>query len=106
VVGFGAGEPDFDTPDHIKAAAKKALDDGTQSTPRPGAPELKDAIIAKLKRTTAGVQAEKHHRLSRAKHSIFNVACCAFLEAGDEVIIPAPVLGLLPDIALLADATR
>ena len=51
VVGFGAGEPDFDTPDNIKEAAKKALDDGyTKYTPVPGSPELKDAIIAKLKR--------------------------------------------------------
>jgi aspartate aminotransferase len=51
VVGFGAGEPDFDTPAHIKAVAKKALDDGyTKYTPVPGSPQLKDAIIAKFQR--------------------------------------------------------
>ena len=51
VVGFGAGEPDFDTPEHIKAVAKKALDNGyTKYTPVPGTPELKDAVIAKFRR--------------------------------------------------------
>ena len=51
VVGFGAGEPDFDTPEHIKAVAKKALDEGyTKYTPVPGTPELKDAVIEKFRR--------------------------------------------------------
>jgi len=106
VVGFGAGEPDFDTPDHIKAVAKKALDDGyTKYTPVPGSPELKDAIIAKLKRDS-GLEYKRENIIVSlgAKHSIYNVAQ-AFLEAGDEVIIPAPYWVSYPDIALLADAT-
>ena len=106
VVGFGAGEPDFDTPDHIKAVAKKALDDGyTKYTPVPGSPELKDAIIAKFKRDN-GLEYKRENIIVSlgAKHYIYNVAQ-AFLEAGDEVIIPAPYWVSYPDITLLADAT-
>jgi aspartate aminotransferase len=106
VVGFGAGEPDFDTPDHIKAVAKKALDDGyTKYTPVPGSPELKDAIIAKLSRDN-GLAYERGNIIVSlgAKHSIYNAAQ-AFWEAGDEILIPAPYWVSYPDIALLADAT-
>ncbi len=106
VVGFGAGEPDFDTPDHIKAAAKKALDEGyTKYTPVPGSPELKDAILAKLKRDN-GLEYKRENIIVSvgAKHSIYNVAQ-AFLEEGDEVIVPAPYWVSYPDIALLAGAT-
>ncbi len=106
VVGFGAGEPDFDTPDHIKAVAKKALDDGyTKYTPVPGSPELKDAVIAKLKRDN-GLEYKRENIIVSlgAKHSIYNVAQ-AFLDDGDEVIIPAPFWVSYPDIALLAGAT-
>ncbi|MEW6720690.1 MAG: pyridoxal phosphate-dependent aminotransferase [Thermodesulfobacteriota bacterium] len=106
VVGFGAGEPDFDTPDNIKAVAKKALDDGyTKYTPVPGSPELKDAVIAKLKRDNGLTYQRENVIVSvGAKHSIYNVAQ-AFLEEGDEVIIPAPYWVSYPDIALLAGAT-
>jgi aspartate aminotransferase len=106
VVGFGAGEPDFDTPDHIKAVAKKALDDGyTKYTPVPGSPELKAAIIAKLKRDNGLEYAPANIIVSLgAKHSIFNVAQAAW-EEGDEIIIPAPYWVSYPDIALLAGAT-
>ena len=106
VVGFGAGEPDFDTPDHIKAVAKKALDDGyTKYTPVPGTPELKDAVIAKLRRDYGLVYARENIIVSvGAKHSIYNVAQ-AFFEEGDEVIIPAPYWVSYPDIVLLAGAT-
>ena len=106
VVGFGAGEPDFDTPDHIKAVAKKALDDGyTKYTPVPGTPELKDAVIAKLKRDYGLEYARENIIVSvGAKHSIYNVAQ-AFFEEGDEVIIPAPYWVSYPDIVLLAGAT-
>jgi len=106
VVGFGAGEPDFDTPDNIKAAAKKALDEGyTKYTPVPGSPELKDAIIAKLKRDNGLTYQRENIIVSLgAKHSIYNVAQ-AFLDDGDEVIIPAPYWVSYPDIALLAGAT-
>ena len=103
VVGFGAGEPDFDTPDHIKAVAKKALDDGyTKYTPVPGTPELKDAVIAKLKRDN-GLEYKRENIIVSlgAKHSIYNVAQ-AFIEEGDEVIIPAPFWVSYPDIVLLA----
>lgn len=106
VVGFGAGEPDFDTPDHIKAVAKKALDDGyTKYTPVPGTPELKDAVIAKLKRDN-GLEYKRENIIVSlgAKHSIYNVAQ-AFIEEGDEVIIPAPFWVSYPDIVLLAGGT-
>ncbi len=106
VVGFGAGEPDFDTPDHIKAVAKKALDDGyTKYTPVPGTPELKDAVIAKLKRDN-GLEYKRENIIVSlgAKHSIYNVAQ-AFIEEGDEVIIPAPFWVSYPDITLLAGGT-
>ena len=103
VVGFGAGEPDFDTPDHIKAVAKKALDDGyTKYTPVPGTPELKDAVIAKLKRDN-GLEYKRENIIVSlgAKHSIYNVAQ-AFIDEGDEVIVPAPFWVSYPDITLLA----
>ena len=106
VVGFGAGEPDFDTPDHIKSAAKKALDEGyTKYTPVPGSPELKDAILAKLSRDN-GLSYKRENIIVSvgAKHSIYNVAQ-ALLEEGDEVIIPAPYWVSYPDITLLAGAT-
>jgi aspartate aminotransferase len=106
VVGFGAGEPDFDTPDNIKAVAKKALDEGyTKYTPVPGSPELKDAIIAKLKRDN-GLEYQRENIIVSvgAKHSIYNAAQ-AFLDEGDEVIIPAPYWVSYPDITLLAGAT-
>jgi len=106
VVGFGAGEPDFDTPDHIKEAAKKALDAGyTKYTPVPGSPELKDAVIAKLKRDNGLEYGRENIIVSLgAKHSIYNVAQ-AFFEKGDEVIIPAPYWVSYPDIVLLAGGT-
>jgi len=106
VVGFGAGEPDFDTPVHIKEAAKKALDAGyTKYTPVPGSPELKDAIIAKLRRDQGLEYGRENIIVSLgAKHSIYNVAQAAW-EAGDEIIIPAPYWVSYPDIVLLAGAT-
>jgi len=106
VVGFGAGEPDFDTPDHIKEAAKKALDEGyTKYTPVPGSPELKDAILAKLSRDN-GLSYKRENIIVSvgAKHSIYNVAQAAW-QKGDEILIPAPYWVSYPDIALLADAT-
>src|SRR3989304_4159893 len=106
VVGFGAGGPDFDTPDHIKAAAKKALDEGyTKYTPVPGSPELKDAILAKLSRDS-GLSYKRENIIVSvgATHSIYNVAQAAW-QKGDEILIPAPYWVSYPDIALLADAT-
>ncbi len=106
VVGFGAGEPDFDTPEHIKAVAKKALDDGyTKYTPVPGTPELKDAVIAKFRRDN-GLEYKRENIIVSvgAKHSIYNVAQ-AFFEEGDEIVIPSPYWVSYPDIVLLAGAT-
>jgi len=96
VVGFGAGEPDFDTPDHIKAVAKKALDDGyTKYTPVPGSPELKDAIIAKLKRDN-GLEYKRENiivSLGRSTRSSTSPARSSRRGRGGH---PAPYWGLVP----------
>lgn len=106
IIGFGAGEPDFDTPEHIKRAAIIALEEGfTKYTPVGGIDELKDAVAAKLKE-------ENNLQYSRsqifvscgAKHSLFNLAQVLF-EEGDEVLIPAPYWVSYPDIVVLSGAT-
>lgn len=91
IIGFGAGEPDFDTPETIKNAAKKALDSGfTKYTPTAGIPKLKEAIAAKLKRDNGLDYSAGEILVScGAKHSLFN-AVMALCDPGDEVIIPAP----------------
>ncbi len=106
VVGFGAGEPDFDTPDNIKEAAIKAIRDGfTKYTPVPGTNELKDAIIAKLKNDNGVAYALDEVVVSTgAKHSLYNIAQSLY-GPGDEVIIPAPYWVSYPDQVLLNDAT-
>lgn len=103
VIGFGAGEPDFDTPVNIKAAAIKAIEAGfTKYTPVGGTDELKDAIIAKLKRDNALEYKRSQIVVScGAKHTLYNLAQALF-EDGDEVIIPAPYWVSYPDIVLLA----
>jgi len=106
IVGFGAGEPDFDTPDNIKEAGIKAIRDGfTKYCPVAGTPELLDAIIGKLKRDN-GLTYERNQIIVScgAKHSIYNIAQALF-QKGDEVIIPAPYWVSYPDIVLLAEAT-
>lgn len=105
VIGFGAGEPDFDTPDHIKKAAIKALDNGfTKYTAAGGIDELKDAVIAKFKRDN-GLDYDRTQILISCggKHSLYNVAQVLF-ETGDEVIIPSPYWVSYPPIVTLADA--
>ena len=105
VVGFGAGEPDYDTPDNIKDAAVKAIKDGfTKYTPVPGTDELKKAIIAKLKADN-GLDYELSEVIvsTGAKHSLYNIAQ-ALYGPGDEVIIPAPYWVSYPDQVLLNDA--
>jgi len=105
VIGFGAGEPDFDTPAHIKEAAVKSLNAGfTKYTAVGGTDALKDAIIAKLKRDN-GLDYTRSQILVScgAKHSLYNLAV-ALLEEGDEVIIPAPYWVTYPDQVLLCDA--
>jgi len=106
VVGFGAGEPDFDTPDNIKEAAIKAIRDGfTKYTPVPGTDELKDAIIAKLS-SDNGIKYERPEIIvsTGAKHSLYNVAQ-ALYGPGDEVLIPSPYWVSYPDQVILNDAT-
>ncbi|MDX1498070.1 MAG: pyridoxal phosphate-dependent aminotransferase, partial [Salinisphaeraceae bacterium] len=104
IIGLGAGEPDFDTPEHIKAAAIKALDEGfTKYTPVGGTPGLKQAIIDKLQRDN-GLSYEAGQILVSCggKQSYFNL-CQALLNEGDEVVIPAPYWVSYPDMVLLAD---
>ncbi|MCX8052758.1 MAG: pyridoxal phosphate-dependent aminotransferase [Armatimonadetes bacterium] len=105
VVNFGAGEPDFDTPQHIKDAAIKSLLSGfTKYTPTSGTPDLKKAICAKLARDN-GLEYEPSNVIVSlgAKHSIYN-AVLATVEAGDEVIILSPYWVSYPEIVGLADA--
>jgi aspartate aminotransferase len=106
VIGFGAGEPDFDTPEPIKEAAVRALAEGfTKYTPVGGIPELKAAIVEKLARENNLTYSPEEILVScGAKHCLYNLfqAC---LEAGDEVLIPAPYWVSYPDMVALADAT-
>lgn len=105
IVGLGAGEPDFDTPEHIKAAAIEALGRGfTKYTPVDGTPGLKQAVIRKFKRDNNLDYTPEQILVSvGGKQSFFNLAQ-AYLNPGDEVIIPSPYWVSYPDIALLADA--
>ena len=103
VIGLGAGEPDFDTPDNIKKAAIEAIERGeTKYTAVDGIPELKQAVVDKFSREN-GID-YKEEEISVAcggKHIIYN-ALLATINPGDEVIIPAPYWVSYPDIALLA----
>ncbi len=103
VVGLGAGEPDFDTPDHIKAAAIKAINDGfTKYTAVDGTPGLKKAIIDKFQRDNGFDYAPDQILVScGGKQSFYNLAQ-AVLDPGDEVIIPAPYWVSYPDMSILA----
>ncbi|ATG90507.1 pyridoxal phosphate-dependent aminotransferase [Methylomonas koyamae] len=104
IIGLGAGEPDFDTPDHIKTAAIKAINSGfTKYTAVDGTAGLKKAIIAKFKRDNGlDYQANQILVSCGGKQSFFNLAQ-ALLNPGDEVIIPAPYWVSYPDMVLLAD---
>jgi len=106
VVGFGAGEPDFDTPDHIKDAAKKALDAGfTKYTAASGTPELKAAIVEKFKRDNGLTYDPSQIVVScGGKHSCYNLFM-ATCQEGDEVIIPSPFWLSYPEMVKLAGAT-
>jgi aspartate aminotransferase len=106
VIGLGAGEPDFDTPDHIKAAAKAAIDAGeTKYTAVAGTPALRKAICAKFKRDNGlDYTPEQIQVACGGKQNIYN-AMMATLNPGDEVIIPAPYWVSYPDITLLAEGT-
>ena len=105
VVGFGAGEPDFDTPQHIKDAAIKALNEGfTKYTPSSGIPELRQAIADKFKRENGLTYKPSQIIVSNGgKHSCYNVIL-ATCQEGDEVIIPAPYWLSYPEMVKLASA--
>ncbi len=106
IIGLGAGEPDFDTPDNIKAAARRAIDEGkTKYTAVDGIPELKDAICQKFERDNGLHYAPEQINVSPGgKPVIFN-AFIATLNPGDEVLIPAPYWVSYPDIAKLCGGT-
>ncbi|QGU33978.1 pyridoxal phosphate-dependent aminotransferase [Thermochromatium tepidum] len=103
VIGLGVGEPDFDTPEHIKAAAVHAIESGfTKYTAVDGTPELKRAIVAKFKRENGLDYTPEQILVScGGKQSFFNLAQ-ALLDPGDEVVIPAPYWVSYPDMVLLA----
>lgn len=106
VISLSAGEPDFDTPDHIKEAATQAMKDGkTKYTPVGGTPELKDAIIDKFK-SDNNLAYERNEIIAGcgAKHVIFN-ALIATLNPGDKVLIPSPYWVSYPDMVALAGGT-
>ena len=104
IIGLGAGEPDFDTPDHIKAAAIKAIEEGfTKYTAVDGTPALKQAIIQKFARDNQ-LEYQPNQILvsSGGKQSYFNMAL-ALLNKGDEVVIPAPYWVSYPDMVTVAE---
>ena len=106
VINMSVGEPDFNTPDHIKAAAIKAVEENyTRYSPVPGYPSLKEAIVSKLKREN-GLDYKPSQILTSngAKQSVCN-AVMALVNAGDEVIIPAPYWVSYPQMVLLAEGT-
>ena len=104
IIGLGAGEPDFDTPDHIKAAAIEAINAGfTKYTAVDGIPSLKQAVINKFQRDNGLEYQPKQVLVScGGKQSFYNLAQ-AMLNPGDEVIIPAPYWVSYPDMVLLAE---
>lgn len=104
IIDLGLGEPDFDTPDHIKEAAIKAINNGfTKYTAVDGIPSLKKAVVNKFSREN-GLHYQSNQILvsNGAKHSLYNIFQ-ALLNKGDEVIIPAPYWVSYPDMAILAN---
>jgi aspartate aminotransferase len=105
IISLGSGEPDFDTPLHIREAAKRAIDEGkTRYTPVDGIPELKQAVVDKYQRDNGlGYTLNEVIVGTGGKQLIYNLFQ-AILNAGDEVLIPSPYWVSYPDMALLADA--
>jgi len=104
VISFSAGEPDFNTPAHIIAAAKEAMDSGfTKYTPASGMPELKEAVANELAKKNLSYEAGQIIVSNGAKHSLFN-SMQAILNPGDEVLIPKPYWVSYPELVKLADA--
>ncbi|WP_298811552.1 pyridoxal phosphate-dependent aminotransferase [uncultured Sphingomonas sp.] len=106
VIGLGAGEPDFDTPEFVKEAAIQAIRDGkTKYTNVDGTPELKDAIVTKFRRDNNLTYTPQQISVNvGGKHTLFN-ALVATVEAGDEVIVPAPYWVSYPDVVQFAGGT-
>ncbi len=106
VVNFGVGEPDFETPEHIKEAAIKAIRDGfTRYTPVGGIPELKEAIIRRFQEDLGLTYQPAEIMVScGGKHALYNLFQVLF-DAGDEVIVPAPFWVSYPPMLMLAEAT-
>ena len=106
VINMSVGEPDFNTPDHIKEAAKKAVDDNwSRYSPVPGYPDLRKAVVEKLKRENGLDYSVSEILVSNgAKQAVCN-AVMALVDDGDEVIIPAPYWVSYPQMALLAGGT-
>ena len=104
IINLSVGEPDFNTPDHIKEAAKKAVDDNfSRYSPVPGYPALRNAIVEKLKRENAlDYTADQIVCSNGAKQSVCN-AIMALVSPGEEVIIPAPYWVSYPQMVLMAD---
>jgi len=106
VIGLGAGEPDFDTPDHIKAAAKAAIDAGhTKYTAVDGIAELKQAVAAKFSRENGLAYETSQISVATGGKQILYNALMATLNPGDEVIVPAPYWVSYPDMVRMAGAT-
>lgn len=106
VIGLGAGEPDFDTPDHVKAAAKAAIDRGeTKYTPVAGTLTLRKAIAEKFRRENGLTYTPDQITVGCGGKQVIYNAVMATVDAGDEVIIPAPYWVSYPDITLLAGGT-
>jgi aspartate aminotransferase len=106
IIGLGAGEPDFDTPEHIKEAAIAALRRGeTKYTPIAGTPQLRKAICAKFKRENGLTYTPEQITVGCGGKQVIYNAFMATLDPGDEVIIPAPYWVSYPDMVLLADGT-
>ena len=105
VIGLGAGEPDFDTPQHIKEAGIAAIRDGkTKYTPADGIPELKEAICAKFKRDNTLEYAPSQVNVSPGGKAVIFNALISTLDAGDEVVIPAPYWVSYPEMVRLCGA--
>ena len=106
IIGLGAGEPDFDTPEHIKQAAIEAIENGfTKYTAVDGTPSLKQAIIDKFQRENGLSYEMNQVMVSTGGKQVFYNLCQSLLNEGDEVIIPAPYWVSYPDMVMLADAT-
>ncbi|WP_213270953.1 pyridoxal phosphate-dependent aminotransferase [Hyphomonas sp.] len=105
VIGLGAGEPDFDTPENIKEAAIRALREGkTKYTPSDGIPELKEAIVGKFARENGLTYKPSQVNVSPGGKAVLFNAFMATLNAGDEVVIPAPYWVSYPEMVLLCGA--